>query len=130
MKNLLAACLLLASLSASAQTWTRYAQTDDATIYFDHLRTRKIGDVAFVWDLHDLSAPLTQADGKPFRSALYAVEYNCRAKNVACCRFCGMLKTWARDRSPQKKFRSVNGARSNPILWQVHCLTESANKPN
>ena len=80
MKNLLAACLLLASLSASAQTWTRYAQTDDATIYFDHLRTRKIGDVAFVWDLHDLSAPLTQADGKPFRSALYAVEYNCRAK--------------------------------------------------
>ena len=80
MKNLLAACLLLASLSASAQTWTRYAQTDEATIYFDHLRTRKIGDVAFVWDLHDLSAPLTQADGKPFRSALYAVEYNCRAK--------------------------------------------------
>ncbi len=80
MKKILFACLLCAVLPASAQGWVRYAETDAATMYFDSLHTRKMGDTAFVWDLHDLNAPAQGSDKQPFRSALFALEYNCRAK--------------------------------------------------
>ena len=49
-------------------------------MYYDSLRTRKMGDTAFVWDLHDLKIDVTDSAGKPYRSILYAVEYQCRAR--------------------------------------------------
>lgn len=79
MKTLFSLCLLFATLPAAAQGWVRYAQTEEANMYFDSLRTRKMGDTAFVWDLHDRQSTTTDSNGKQFRSVLYAVEYQCRA---------------------------------------------------
>lgn len=81
MKKIIALLLLLlAALPVCAQGWVRYAQTDEATHYFDSLRTRKMGDTAFVWDLHDLRAPVTDDAGIRFQSVLFALEYNCRPR--------------------------------------------------
>lgn len=80
MKKLAALLLMLTALPAFAQGWVRYAQTDDANFYFDSLRTRKMGDTAFVWDLHDLKTESRDPQGRAFRSALYATEYQCRAR--------------------------------------------------
>ncbi len=80
MKKILALLFLLTTLPASAQGWVRYAQTDEALLYFDSLRTRKMGDTAFVWDLHDLKTEGRDPQGKPYRSALFATEYQCRAR--------------------------------------------------
>lgn len=80
MKKLAALIVLLTALPASAQGWVRYAQTDDANYYFDSLRTRKMGDTAFVWDLHDLTREARDGQGKAYRSALHAIEYQCRAR--------------------------------------------------
>lgn len=80
MTKLAALIILLTALPASAQGWVRYAQTDDASYYFDSLRTRKMGDTAFVWDLHDLSGEARDGQGKIYRSALHAIEYQCRAR--------------------------------------------------
>lgn len=80
MTKLAALIILLTALPASAQGWVRYAQTDDASYYFDSLRTRKMGDTAFVWDLHDLGGEARDAQGKAHRSALHAIEYQCRAR--------------------------------------------------
>ena len=77
MKKFLALYLLVAALPSYAQGWVRYAQTAEATHYFDSLRTRKMGDTAFVWDLHDLQKP--ESDGAS-RSVLFALEYNCRPR--------------------------------------------------
>jgi hypothetical protein len=79
MKKLFALCLLLATLPAAAQGWVRYAQSEEGNMYFDSLRTRKMGDTAFVWDLHDRQTSATDSNGNAFRSVLYAVEYQCRA---------------------------------------------------
>lgn len=49
-------------------------------MYFDSLRTRKMGDTAFVWDLHDLNGDATDSSGQGYRSVLYAVEYQCRRR--------------------------------------------------
>jgi hypothetical protein len=80
MRKILLAGMLLITLPAFAQGWVRYAQTDAASMYFDSLHTRKMGDTAFVWDLHDLVNAATEGNGKTYRSALYAIEYNCRAR--------------------------------------------------
>lgn len=80
MKKITALVLLLAALPACAQGWVRYAETEESLLYFDSLRTRKMGDTAFVWDLHDLKAEGRDAQGKTYRSALYATEYQCRAR--------------------------------------------------
>jgi hypothetical protein len=80
MKKLFAICLLLCAFPVSAQGWVRYAENDDGMMYFDSLRTRKMGDTSFVWDLHNFSAPVKDQNGKTFQSALYAIEYNCRAQ--------------------------------------------------
>ncbi len=80
MKKIAALILLLTTLPACAQGWVRYAQTDEALMYFDSLRTRKMGDTAFVWDLHDLKADARDAGGNAYRSVLYAVEYQCRVR--------------------------------------------------
>ncbi len=66
-------------MPAFSQGWVRYSQTEAATHYFDSLRTRKMGDTSFVWDLHDLAQASTDAQGKTFRSVLYATEFQCRA---------------------------------------------------
>lgn len=80
MKKFLAVCLLLTTLPVCAQGWVRYAQTDEATHYYDSLRTRKMGDTAFVWDLHALKVPAVDDAGTSFQSLLFALEYNCRPR--------------------------------------------------
>lgn len=80
MKNWLALLLLCAAMPVLAQHWVRYADIEDRLMYFDSLRTRKMGDTAFVWDLHDLKNPVTDSSGKVHRSLLYALEYQCRAR--------------------------------------------------
>jgi hypothetical protein len=80
MKKLLPLLLLFCALPALAQHWVRYSESDESQMYFDALRTRKMGDTAFVWDLHDFRYPAIDIAGKPYLSVLYAVEYQCRAR--------------------------------------------------
>lgn len=80
MKTLLTILLVCLATPVLAQHWVRYAESDESLMYFDSLRTRKMGDTAFVWDLHDLKSPATDASGNPYRSILYAIEYQCRAR--------------------------------------------------
>ncbi len=80
MKTLISALLVMLATPALAQHWVRYAESDDGVMYFDSLRTRKMGDTAFVWDLHDLKADARDAGGNAYRSVLYAVEYQCRVR--------------------------------------------------
>jgi len=70
--------MLLIISPAFAESWTRYAQTDEATLYYDKHRIIKMGSTAMIWDLHDLKTAALDANGKSYRSALYATEYNCR----------------------------------------------------
>jgi len=80
MKKVITFVLLLITPPAWSQAWIRYAQTDAATLYFDSLRTRKMGDTAFVWDLHDLKSPAKDATGRVYRSVMHATEYQCRIR--------------------------------------------------
>ncbi|MFM7226158.1 MAG: surface-adhesin E family protein [Betaproteobacteria bacterium] len=80
MKKIITLVLLLTTLPAWSQAWIRYAQTESATLYFDSLRTRKMGDTAFVWDLHDLNTPAVDATGRTYRSIMHATEYQCRIR--------------------------------------------------
>ncbi len=80
MKTLLTMLLALIPTIVLAQNWVRYAESDQSLMYFDSLRTRKMGDTAFVWDLHDLKSAAADPSGKPYQSVLYAVEYQCRAR--------------------------------------------------
>ena len=80
MKTLLTILLACFATTALAQHWVRYAENDESLMYFDSLRTRKMGDTAFVWDLHDLKNAATDPSGKPYQSVLYAIEYQCRAR--------------------------------------------------
>lgn len=78
MKTSLLLCLLLLVRSAYAESWARYGQTDDANLYYDKHRIIKMGSTAMIWDLHDFKTAALDPKGKPYRSALYATEYNCR----------------------------------------------------
>jgi hypothetical protein len=81
MKRTAVIALLLTALPAfGTEIWIRYTESETATMYFDSLRTRKMGDISFVWDLHDLKAAATDASGKTYRSVMYAIEYQCRAR--------------------------------------------------
>lgn len=80
MKKILPLLLLCCATPALAQHWVRYAESEESVMYFDSLRTRKMGDTAFVWDLHDLNGHATDPSGQRYRSVLYAVEYQCRAR--------------------------------------------------
>ncbi len=71
-------CCLI-SQAAWADGWIRYADNDKVDMYFDSFNKRKMGDTAFVWDLHDLKAPNKRSNGFAFQSVGYAVEYQCRA---------------------------------------------------
>ena len=80
MKTLLTILLACFATPVLCQHWVRYAESDESLMYFDSLRTRKMGDTAFVWDLHDLKNAAEDPSGKPYRSVLYAIEYQCRAR--------------------------------------------------
>jgi hypothetical protein len=76
---LFAVVCCLCSQTAWAEGWIRYADNDQVDMYFDSFNKRKMGDTAFVWDLHDLKAPNKRSNGFAFQSVGYAVEYQCRA---------------------------------------------------
>jgi len=76
-KTLLLSMLLIVS-PVYADTWVRYAQTDDASLYFEKHRVIKMGSTAMIWDLHDLKTSALDSNGKIYRSVLNATEYNCR----------------------------------------------------
>jgi hypothetical protein len=80
MKKIAALFLLLTTLPAWSQVWLPYSQTESASLYFDSLRTRKMGDTAFVWDLHDLKAEAKDRSGRAYRSVMHATEYQCRIR--------------------------------------------------
>lgn len=80
MKKILTLMLICFATPALAQHWVRYAESEDSVMYYDSLRTRKMGDTAFVWDLHDLNGEAIDSSGQRYRSVLYAVEYQCRAR--------------------------------------------------
>lgn len=80
MKKFLTLLLLCCAMPVLAQQWVAYSESNESLMYFDPLRTRKMGNTAFVWDLHDLKHAATDTSGKVYRSVLYAVEYQCRAR--------------------------------------------------
>ncbi|NDC08566.1 MAG: hypothetical protein EBZ75_04370 [Oxalobacteraceae bacterium] len=80
MKKIAALFLLLTTLPAWSQVWLPYSQNESASLYFDSLRTRKMGDTAFVWDLHDLKAEAKDGSGRAYRSVMHATEYQCRIR--------------------------------------------------
>ena len=71
-------CCLM-SQTAWAEGWIRYADNDKVDMYFDSFNKRKMGDTAFVWDLHDLKSAAKRSNGFAYHSVGYAVEYQCRA---------------------------------------------------
>lgn len=80
MKKIAALLMLLTSVPAWSQVWLPYAETESASLYFDSLRTRKMGDTAFVWDLYDLKAEAKDGSGRGYRSMMRATEYQCRIR--------------------------------------------------
>ncbi len=76
---LLAFLYCLSSQAAWAEGWIRYADNDKVDMYFDSFHKRKMGDTAFVWDLHDLKSPAKRSNEFVYKSVGYAVEYQCRA---------------------------------------------------
>lgn len=78
-RQILIACLCLALVqSAWADGWIRYAENEKIDMYFDSFHKRKMGDTAFVWDLHDLKSADKRSNGFVYHSVGYAVEYQCR----------------------------------------------------
>ena len=79
MKRILTLLLFLSLSSAHAQQWIPYSQTSQGTQYVDLQRAVSMGgSTAFILDLHDMKSDANDADGKTYRSILYAVEFNCR----------------------------------------------------
>lgn len=82
MKSLISLTLLAAALPAAAENWTRYAQSGEASRYYDKERVLLMSGTAFIWDLHDLKADTAGIDGKTHRSVTYATEVNCRKEQL------------------------------------------------
>ena len=79
MKKILLLFLFSAITPAQAQQWVPYSQTSKATQYFDLQRAITMGgSAAFILDLHDMKSEENDADGKTYRSIVYAMEFNCR----------------------------------------------------
>ena len=53
MKKLFLVCLMMLAGSAWAE-WVRYAESEEATFYFDPATIRKGGNMRRVWELQDL----------------------------------------------------------------------------
>lgn len=71
-------CLSLIAAPASANSWVQYGQNEDAIRYYDKLRMINMSGTAFIWDMHDLKTPVTDASGISYRSLLYPTEFSCR----------------------------------------------------
>lgn len=78
MKKWICWCLCLAAIPAAAENWVRYAGSADAVRYFDKMRMMNMSGTAFIWDMHDLATPVTDASGKSYQSVLYPTEFSCR----------------------------------------------------
>ena len=79
MKKIFPLVLFLLLRSAHAEQWIPYSQTSQGTQYFDLQSSITMGgSAAFILDLHDMKSEANDADGKTYRSILYAVEFNCR----------------------------------------------------
>ncbi|MCF8163139.1 MAG: hypothetical protein K9J47_08625 [Sulfuritalea sp.] len=72
--------MLAGNVCAGGWVLVRYAETELAIHYFESIQMRKMGDTAFVWDIHDLKTPAITTDGFTYNSVGYAVEYQCRAR--------------------------------------------------
>ena len=79
MKKILSLLILFVLGQAHAQQWIPYSQTSQGTQYFDlqHAVTMG-GSAAFILDLHDMKSDANDAEGKAYRSIIYAREFNCR----------------------------------------------------
>jgi len=82
MKRIFFIALLATSLPAAAENWVRYAQSGDASRYYDKERVLLMSGTAFIWDLHDLLAETPGLGGKAHRSVMYATEVNCRKEQL------------------------------------------------
>jgi len=68
--------------SAHAEQWIPYSQTSQGTQYFDLQRAITMGgSAAFILDLHDMKSEANDAEGKVYRSIIYAREFNCRKEH-------------------------------------------------
>ena len=79
MKKILSLLLFIVFGSAYAQQWIQYSQTSQGTQYFDLQSSITMGgSAAFILDLHDMKSEANDAEGKAYRSIIYAREFNCR----------------------------------------------------
>jgi len=79
MKKIIFVLLFLVIGSAHAEQWIPYSQTSQGTQYFDLQRAITMGgSAAFILDLHDMKSEANDAEGKVYRSIIYAREFNCR----------------------------------------------------
>jgi hypothetical protein len=78
MKKWFYLCAYLIATPAFAENWVQYAEVNELIRYYDKLRMVNISGNAFIWDLHDLRTPVTDASGKTYRSVLYPTEFSCR----------------------------------------------------
>jgi hypothetical protein len=79
MKKIFSPLLFLVLGTAHAEQWTPYSQTSQGTQYFDLQRAVTMGgSAAFILDLHDMKSEANDAEGKVYRSIIYAREFNCR----------------------------------------------------
>ena len=71
---------LLIATPVFAENWVQYAETGEFTRYYDKVRMVNMSGNAFIWDLHDMRAPVTDASGKTYQSVLYPTEFSCRKR--------------------------------------------------
>ena len=73
-------CIFSTNALAGGFVLVRYAETEQAIHFFDSIQMRKMGDTAFVWDMHDLKTAATTPSGFTYFTVGYAIEYQCRAQ--------------------------------------------------
>ena len=73
MKKLFLVCLMMLTGSAWAE-WVRYAESEEATFYFDPATIRKEGNMRRVWAIQDLRKP----DKGGEMSVRVRNEYDCK----------------------------------------------------
>ena len=78
MKKWLYLCVFLIATPVFAENWVQYAEVSEASRYYDKFRMVNMSGNAFIWDLHDLRKPVTDASGKAYQSVLYPTEFSCR----------------------------------------------------
>ena len=74
MKKLLLACMMMLAGSAWSE-WVRYAESEEATFYFDPATIRKEGNMRRVWAIQDLRKP-DKVGGE--MSVRLRNEYDCK----------------------------------------------------